>query len=157
PSILTGRDALNKSLFFWAKSFLPNYILNLLGDRMEMAHSIEGRVPFLDHNVVECLGRAPVSLKIRGLTEKYLLREAAKPLITDPVYPRQKHPFPSPPATTTPKERFHEMLQDTLRGPTLAALPFYDQRKVVALLDGLPNMSEADRVAWDNPLTSVLS
>jgi asparagine synthase (glutamine-hydrolysing) len=46
----------------------------LLGDRMEMAHSIEGRVPFLDHQVVECLCRLPVSLKIRGLTEKYLLR-----------------------------------------------------------------------------------
>ena len=39
------------------------------------------------------LGRVPVSLKIRGLTEKYLLREAARPHITDTVYRRQKHPF----------------------------------------------------------------
>ena len=45
---------------------LPNYILNLLGDRMEMAHSVEGRVPFLDHHVVECVCRAPVSLKIEA-------------------------------------------------------------------------------------------
>ena len=37
PSVLKGRDPLNKSLFVWAKSVLPNYILNLLGDRMEMA------------------------------------------------------------------------------------------------------------------------
>src|SRR6185436_14612331 len=59
PTVLGGRDALNKSLFVWAKSFLPNYILNLLGDRMEMAHSIEGRVPFLDNHVVEFLGRVP--------------------------------------------------------------------------------------------------
>ena len=36
PGVLEGRDPLNKSLFVWAKSFLPNYILNLLGDRMEM-------------------------------------------------------------------------------------------------------------------------
>jgi len=85
PGVLAGRDPLNKSLFVWAKSFLPGYILNLLGDRMEMAHSIEGRVPFLDHHGVECVNRAPVSLKIRGMTEKYLLREAAKPLITDTV------------------------------------------------------------------------
>jgi len=157
PGVLRGRDPLNKSLFVWAKSFLPNYILNLLGDRMEMAHSVEGRVPFLDHHVVECVCRAPVSLKIRGVTEKYLLREGAKPLITETVYRRQKHPFLSPPATTAPTERFHEMLQDTLRGPVLASLPFYDRKKVTALLDRLPAMSQADRVGWDPVLMSLLS
>ncbi|HUL51462.1 MAG TPA: asparagine synthase (glutamine-hydrolyzing) [Candidatus Nitrosotalea sp.] len=157
PAVLAGRDPLNKSLFVWAKSFLPNYILNLLGDRMEMAHSIEGRVPFLDHHVVECVCRAPVSLKIRGITEKYLLREAAKPVITDTVYRRQKHPFLSPPVTLVPTERFHKMLQDTLRGRELEAVPFYDQKKVIALLDRLPAMSDADRVAWDPVLMSILS
>jgi len=157
PAVLEGRDPLNKSLFVWAKSFLPGYILNLLGDRMEMAHSIEGRVPFLDHHVVECVCRAPVSMKIRGMTEKYLLREAAKPVITDTVYRRQKHPFMSPPVTTAPQERFHQMLQDTLRGPALASIPFYDQKKVVALLDRLPAMPESDRTGWDPVLMSVLS
>jgi asparagine synthase (glutamine-hydrolysing) len=157
PAVLNGRDPLNKSLFVWAKSFLPGYILNLLGDRMEMAHSIEGRVPFLDHRVVECLGRVPVSLKIRGLTEKYLLREAAKPVITKTVYLRQKHPFLSPPSTNSPTEHFHQMLQDTLRGQTLAAVPFYDQKRVINLLDGLPGMSEADRTGLDGVLTSILS
>jgi asparagine synthase (glutamine-hydrolysing) len=157
PATLRGRDPLNKSLFIWAKSFLPNYILNLLGDRMEMAHSVEGRVPFLDHHVVECVCRAPVSLKIRGTTEKYLLREAAKPLITETVYRRQKHPFLSPPVTTVPTERFHQMMQDTLRGRNLAALPFYDQKKVIALLDRLPAMSDSDRVGWDPALMSILS
>jgi asparagine synthase (glutamine-hydrolysing) len=155
--VLSGRDPLNKSLFVWAKSFLPNYILNLLGDRMEMAHSIEGRVPFLDHHVVECVCRAPVSLKIRGLTEKYLLREAARPAITETVYYRQKHPFLSPPVATVPSERFYEMLQDTLRGPVLASVPFYDQEKVIALLDRLPAMSSSDHVGWDPVLMSVLS
>lgn len=157
PKVLDGRDPLNKSLFVWANSFLPNYILNLLGDRMEMAHSIEGRVPFLDHHVVECVCRAPVSMKIRGMTEKYLLREAARPHITKTVYRRQKHPFLSPPVTTVPTERFHQMLQDTLRGPRLAALPFYDRKKVIALLDRLPAMTEAERVGWDPIFMSVLS
>ena len=41
---------LNQSLYLWAKTVFPNYILTMLGDRMEMAHSIEGRVPFLDHH-----------------------------------------------------------------------------------------------------------
>ena len=157
PSVLKGRDPLNKSLFVWAKSVLPNYILNLLGDRMEMAHSVEGRLPFLDHHVVECVSRAPVPLKIRGVTEKYLLREAAKPLITETAYHRQKHPFFSPPAIMVPSELFHQMMQDTLRDPVLGSLPFYDHKKVVALLDQLPGMSEADRFGWDPVLMSVLS
>jgi asparagine synthase (glutamine-hydrolysing) len=157
PGVLQGRDPLNKSLFVWAKGFLATYILNLLGDRMEMAHSIEGRVPFLDHHVVECVCRAPVSLKIRGVTEKYLLREAAKPVITDTVYRRQKHPFLAPPVTMLPSEPFYRMLQDTLRGATLASVPFYDQKKVVALLDRLPTMSETDLIGWDPILMSVLS
>jgi asparagine synthase (glutamine-hydrolysing) len=98
-----------------------------------MAHSVEGRVPFLDHHVVECVCRAPVCLKIRGVTEKYLLREAAKLLITETVYRRQKHPFLSPPVRTVPAEGFYQMKQDILRGPVLASLPFYDQKKVVAV------------------------
>src|SRR6185369_14441102 len=157
PGVLHGRDPLNKSLFIWAKSFLPNYILNFLGDRMEMAHSIEGRVPFLDHHVVEFLGRVPVPLKIRGLTEKYLLREAARPLITDTVYRRQKHPFLAPPATATRTERLHQLLQDTLRGREGASIPFYDQKKVTALLDSLPSLAPDQCAAWDAPLMSILS
>jgi asparagine synthase (glutamine-hydrolysing) len=156
-AVLDGRDPLNKSLFVWAKGFLPTYLLNILGDRMEMAHSIEGRVPFLDHRVVECVCRAPVSLKIRGMTEKYLLREAAKPLITDTVYRRQKHPFLAPPVSMLPGERFHQMMQDTLRSSLLAAIPFYDQKRVIALLDRLPTMSEPDLLAWDPILMTVLS
>jgi hypothetical protein len=49
------------------------------------------------------------------------------------------------------------MMQETLRGPVLASLPFYDQKKVVALLDQLPAMSDSDRVGCDPTLMSVLS
>ena len=148
---------MNQALYLWSKSLLPNYILTVLGDRMEMAHSIEGRVPFLDHLVIERLREVPVALKIRGITEKYLLREATRTVITDTVYRRQKHPFLSPPVTTVPGEKFHEMLQDTLRGSSLAALPFYDRKKIATLLDSLPTMVEEKRVVWDPVLMAVLS
>ena len=94
---LTGRAPVNQSLYLWSKTQLPNYILTVLGDRMEMAHSIEGRVPFLDHHVVELVRSLPVAQKIRGMTEKYVLREAARPVLTDTVYRRQKHPFSARP------------------------------------------------------------
>ena len=63
---LDGRAPVHQSLYLWSKTALPGYILTLLGDRMEMAHSIEGRVPFLDHEVAEFLFKTPVNLKIRG-------------------------------------------------------------------------------------------
>jgi asparagine synthase (glutamine-hydrolysing) len=153
---LSGRDAVHQSLYLWSKTLLPGYILNMLGDRMEMAHSVEGRVPFLDHKVVEVLCAQPVHQKIHGMTEKYVLREAVRDVITETVYKRQKHPFLSPPATLNPKERFSALVNDTLRGPVLASIPFFDQKKVVALLDSLHSMDEGARVAND-PVLMILT
>jgi asparagine synthase (glutamine-hydrolysing) len=154
---LRGRDPLNQSLYLWAKTGLPTYILTMLGDRMEMAHSIEGRVPFLDHHVVEVLRSQPVSQKIRGMREKYVLREAVRDVITDTVYHRQKHPFLSPPATLNPEQRLSSFVQDTLRGPVLASIPYFNQRKVIRLLDTLETMDESSRVANDQVLMLLVS
>jgi asparagine synthase (glutamine-hydrolysing) len=153
---LGGRPPVHQSLYLWAKTHLPNYVLTVLGDRMEMAHSIEGRVAFLDHHVVELVRSLPVAQKIRGMTEKYVLREAARPVLTDAVYRRHKHPFTSPPVALTPNERMHALVQDTLRGPALAALPFFDQHKVIGLLDSLSSMDDGARTAID-PVLMVLT
>jgi len=154
---LTGRDPVHQSLYLWSKTMLPGYILTMLGDRMEMAHSVEGRVPFLDHPLVELIRSQPVTQKINGMTEKYVLRESVRDVITDTVYRRQKHPFLSPPATLNPEEKLSTFMQDTLRGPTLASIPFFDQRKVIGLLDDLNTMDEGSRVANDQVLMTVVS
>jgi len=78
-------------------------------------------------------------------------------MITEKVYRREKHPFHAPLTTTAPTERFHQMVQDTLRCSSLASVPFYDQKKVVAVLDRIPAMSDSDRIAWDPALIWVLS
>jgi asparagine synthase (glutamine-hydrolysing) len=67
--------------------------------------------------VVEVIRSLPVNQKIHGMTERYVLREAVRDVITDTVYRRQKHPFLSPPATLNPKEKFCTLVNDTLRGP----------------------------------------
>ena len=154
---LTGRAPVHQALYLWAKTHLPNYVLTMLGDRMEMAHSVEGRVPFLDHRVVELVRSLPVTQKIRGMTEKFVLREAARPVLTDTVYQRQKHPFLSPPATLNPKDRLHEMVQDTLRGQGIRYVPFVDQARVVRMLDGLPNLDPGEQVSIDQILMVLLS
>jgi asparagine synthase (glutamine-hydrolysing) len=157
PGQLKGRDALNQSLYLWGKSALSNYILTMLGDRMEMGHSIEGRVPFLDHHVVECICRQPINMKVRGMTEKFVLREAVRDVITDTVYRRQKHPFLSPPATLNPDETFNIYVQDMLRGPVLRSMPFFSQKEVISLLDGLTKMDVGERTAWDQILMPIVS
>ena len=156
-SQLAGRDPVHQSLYLWSKTMLPRYILTVLGDRMEMAHSVEGRVPFLDHHVVEVVRSQPVTQKIRGMTEKYVLREAVRDVITDTVYRRQKHPFLSPPATLNPAAKLSTLVQDTLRGAVFGRIPFFDQKKVVALLDNLQAMDEGSRVAIDQILMVLAS
>ena len=157
PGQLTSREPLHQSLYLWSKTRLPKYLLTLLGDRMEMAHSVEGRVPFLDHRVVEVVRSQPVNMKIRGAVQKYVLREAVRPDVTDSVYRRPKHPFLSPPLMLNSQGRFSGLLQDMLRGSVLASMPFFDQKKVVSILDDLQSADESSRVANDQVLMMILS
>ena len=154
---LVGRARLNQSLYLSSKTHLPNYMLSVLGDRMEMAHSVEGRLPFLDHPLVELLTQVPPRLKIHELTEKYVLREAARELIPKSVYERQKHPFLSPPSALDPQGAFYRMTQDILRGRAVETLPFVDAGKVRATLDQISGWSAEDKTAWDPPIMLLLS
>jgi asparagine synthase (glutamine-hydrolysing) len=154
---LAGRSPVNQSLYLWSKTALPNFILSVLGDRMEMAHSVEGRVPFLDHRVVETVRDFPVRAKIRGTVEKHVLREAVRPVITDTVYRRQKHPFLAPPAAAALGGPLDDLVQQTLRGPALRNTPFYDAKRVTALLDALPSLPPSERAPLDVGLMAMTS
>jgi asparagine synthase (glutamine-hydrolysing) len=152
-----GRNAVHAALYLWAKTVLPHYILSNLGDRMEMGHSIEGRVPFMDHTVAEYLHQVPVSMKIRGMTEKYILREAVKDVITPTVYNRQKHPFLSPPSAHHRDAPLHALMQDTLRSEAARRVPFLDQGKLIAALDGLSRADAGTASVTDQTLTIAMS
>lgn len=88
---------LHTALYVWQKGHLSNIFLSCLGDRTEMAHSIEARTPFLDHHLTEYVNALPPSVKIRWdveekrFVEKWILREASKPFITEELYKRKKH------------------------------------------------------------------
>ncbi|MBI3768529.1 MAG: asparagine synthase (glutamine-hydrolyzing) [Deltaproteobacteria bacterium] len=138
---MQGRAAVHQAMYLWTKTMLPNILLNYLGDRMEMAHSIEGRTPFLDHHLVEAVVAMPADMKVHATTEKYVLREAAQPYLTQTVYRRQKHPFMAP---IELEGGLQELVQDTLRGRTLASAPFFNQRAVVEVLDSLPGIEDRE-------------
>jgi asparagine synthase (glutamine-hydrolysing) len=77
---------------------LKTYLVELLmkQDQMSMAASIESRVPFLDHKLVEFAASLPPRLKLRGFTTKWILREAVRPIIPPEVLSRPKMGFPVP-------------------------------------------------------------
>ena len=133
---LQGRDILNQSQYLWSKLLLPNYLLCSLGDRMEMAHSVEGRVPFLDHKLVEFVTTLPSSLKIRNTTEKYILREAVRPVITNTVYKRKKYPFFAPPSVNKSEDPMFTFMHEYI-GDNLDKIPFFDKNKVSYLLNNI--------------------
>jgi asparagine synthase (glutamine-hydrolysing) len=72
---------------------MPLDILCYLGDREEMAHSLEARLPFLDHELYDAAKFIPVDLKIRGGVEKAVLRDAANGILPDDIRLRPKRGF----------------------------------------------------------------
>ncbi|TQV84564.1 asparagine synthase (glutamine-hydrolyzing) [Aliikangiella coralliicola] len=150
-------NPVHTSMYMLSKSALPNYVLTNLGDRMEMAHSLEGRLPFLDHKVIEQVVKMPVNMKIKGMREKYVLREAIKPFVTEEVYNRQKHPFLAPPSVITPGEKLHQLVQDTLRSDLLNKVPFFDNKKIIEMLDQAPNQPEQKWPSTEAILLEILS
>lgn len=157
PRQLKGRHIVNQSSYLWTKLTLANYILRTLGDGCEMAHSIEGRLPFLDHHLFEMVKSLPMSMKINGLIEKYILREAAKPYLTETVYKRQKHPFIAPPVSRFSNSALNGFIQDMLRSQDFATMPFWNQGKVLNWLDNLPHQTEKDQAAAEPVLMMILT
>ena len=129
---MRGRPVLHQSMYLWAKTALPNRQLTYLGDRMEMAHSVEGRTPFLDHQLAEAVAGMPAALKVNGTTEKHVLREAARPYLPAAVHRRRKQPFLAP---AEQEGALFRLAEERIRDPSFASMPFYDAAAVAALLD----------------------
>ena len=102
--MLDGRHPLDKAQYVWIKTMLEGQILTWGGDRVDMANSMEARPPFLDHHLAEFATQLPPSMRIKGRTEKYVLREAMKGVLPKVLYERQKFAFMAPPAHTDPKK-----------------------------------------------------
>jgi asparagine synthase (glutamine-hydrolysing) len=76
--------------------FMSCYLLNSQGDRMMMGHSVEGRVPYLDHRLIELAARIPPRYKLRGLNEKHILKHSFTDLLPAAVANRPKQPYRAP-------------------------------------------------------------
>jgi asparagine synthase (glutamine-hydrolysing) len=96
PSAFDSWGPLSRSQYLEATTFLSPYLLSSQGDRMMMAHSVEGRFPFLDHRVVEFCNRLPARFKLRALRDKYLLRKLSREWLPGEIAQRPKRPYRAP-------------------------------------------------------------
>lgn len=154
---LLGRHPVQQSSWLWTKTALANYILRTLGDGMEMSSSIEGRVPFLDHKLFEFTRMLPMNFKIKNGIEKYILREAVKSRVTETIYKRQKHPFMAPPVSKFSNPLLMDFIRDTINSVSFANMRFYNQSKIINLIDKLPHLEEREMVATEPILMMILT
>jgi len=89
---------LSQDQYLEVRTLLTGYLLASQGDRMLMAHSVEGRFPFLDTEVTGLANSLPPSFKLRGLDEKYILKRVGKGLVPDEIIARPKQPYRAPDA-----------------------------------------------------------
>ena len=128
---------------------LQTYLVELLmkQDQMSMAASIESRVPFLDHELVEHVVRTPVQFKIRGLTTKAVLREALRHRVPREILHRRKLGFPVPFGRWA-RERFAPFIRSTILGPRARARGMFAPEPVERLITehGAGIANHADRL-----------
>ena len=96
PHGFSSWSSLSKAQYLEITTFLSAYLLSSQGDRVALSHSVEGRYPFLDYRVVEFCARLPDDLKLRGLQEKWLLRQLGKQRIPEEIWRRRKKPYRAP-------------------------------------------------------------
>ena len=96
PPGFNSWDPLARAQWLETTIFMSGYLLSSQGDRMGMASSVEGRYPFLDHRLIEFCTGLPAEYKLKGLNEKYLLKEVMKEKIPGSIIKRPKQPYRAP-------------------------------------------------------------
>jgi asparagine synthase (glutamine-hydrolysing) len=139
-----------------AKHFLPGYLLSSQGDRMAMAHSVEGRYPFLDYRVVEFAARLPVNLKLKVLNEKYLLKRACQGLVPSSILARRKQPYRAPDSRCFFGPSAPDYVRELLEPGPIQRSGIFDPKAVTSLVNKF-NAAKAHSVKDDMAFVGVLS
>lgn len=109
-----------------SKTLLAGYLLSSQGDRMLMAHSVEGRFPFLDNDVVELANSLPDPCKLHILDEKHVLKRAAQSQIPAEIVRRKKQPYRTPNALCFVGKDSPSYVDEALSGACIRAANIFD-------------------------------
>lgn len=148
---------MHQAMTVWNATFFPELCLLHEGDRSEMANSIEGRLPYLDSDLVEYVNNLPPEVKYRHPTDKWILREASRPYVTDEIYKRKKFAYVAPPAVAKPdgpRSTHVELLRTRLTRSAIDLLGWASWDFVQEMFHKYVNYN--DRLAHNN-LNALLS
>jgi asparagine synthase (glutamine-hydrolysing) len=152
---LLGREPVRQLLYLWLKSWFANYVL--AGERLDMAHAVEQRLPFLDHLLFEFIREIPAASLCGSGQNKRLLRDTVRPYVTGRVYAGAKRPFFAPPSTLYEGNPLTGVIFDLIRSPQFRELPFFVPSAVERLLQRLRTMTPDMRASMDSVLFMLAS
>jgi asparagine synthase (glutamine-hydrolysing) len=129
-----GRSSALRNILYYEQSggWLADNLLER-SDRMTLAATLELRTPFLDHHVAEYVSALPDAARVRGLSTKWILRQAHRQLITDPAVKPRKAGFRIPLGDLMRTES-RDLLGDHLSGPGCLTHTYYDRKILDRLL-----------------------
>ena len=147
-----------KAAWLWTRTALAGYILRTLGDGTEMAHSVEGRPPFLDSELFDTAFAAPVSRNLERGRSKALLRDALVGVVPERLRERGKHPFIAPPLLADGgSKEVVDFISDMLGSKVFECGRFFDPKRTRSWFHGLLRSDAACRASADPALMTILS
>ena len=136
--------------------FLSGYLLSSQGDRMAMAHSVEGRYPFLDYRVLSFAAKLPIEAKLNVLNEKYILKKACQGIVPTSILRRRKQPYRAPDGRCFFEKSAPEYVDEMLSQDTVRKYGVFDPQAVSAMASKF-KAGKASSVRDDMALVGVLS
>ena len=141
---VSGRPLLSQLLYADVKTYLHELLMKQ--DQMSMAASIESRVPFLDHPLTEWIAALPQTMKLRGTTTKWILRQAMQGRLPPPILGRRKMGFPVPVGSWL-RGRWRPLLGEYVTGARARARGFFDAGAVDRLVsEHLRGVNHSERL-----------
>lgn len=142
PKGFQSWDYLAKAQYLEMKTFLAGYLLSSQGDRVAMANSVELRVPFLDHRLIEFMGRIPAERKIVGLDGKHILKKAFENDLPKSIRNRPKQPFRAPISNPLLSNGISGYTAELLSEPSLKKGGIFDPSRVNQLFRKVRSQSQ---------------
>lgn len=127
------KDSLDRALYCDIKTYLPDDIL-ALSDRVSMQHSLEVRVPFIDHEFMEFCATIPPEIRLKGFKKKYLLKKALSEILPKEVINHRKQGFVGPTASWM-KSDLKQVIIDSLSRKELDKHGYIKYDTVSRILD----------------------
>lgn len=156
PPAFARWSPLHRAAYLEMTTLLEPYLLSSQGDRMAMAHGVEGRFPFLDHRLFEFAAALPTRSKLRGLEEKEILRRWSAQILPESVRRRSKQPYRAPDIPAFFGTDKPDYVDELLDASQLQATGVFEPRAVAGLVKRCQT-GRATGVRESQALVAILS